>query len=901
MKSQLKCGVAFVALFVSLRIYAQDLEPRSAEGDDLSEVVVTGTFIRGVAPTGTETQVITAEDIKEAGGLSTNDALARIPQITNFFNTQIVAAPGQLHGIDTPSIHGLPTLIMLDGERIAEAGTSVTSVDPSIIPKGLLDQIEIVPDGGSALYGSDAVGGVINMTTKKRVEGVDVDANVGFANGYQSYRLDAIAGKAWSSGSAYLAYAFDKQTPLFGFDRPYLNRIPPLTECYPGTLTVSEFSLATFTSTTLGQFTYPGVGANGKPTALTAGAAACNEYRNESVTPEEHMNSVFAGMSQDLSSAVKVGARAFYSSRPSTSYNVFNTYADGSVPASNYYYTPTPPQSVPFSACAFLCSQSAGLSFAPAVGDNIATSTRLDTWGASSDLTADLGHSFQLRVLGSFTESEYHALAINVDSGLLATALAGATEATALDPYYVAASPQSTALAREIDDQQTYSEGRTQQSQGRVVADGTLVHIWGGDVKVAAGGEVVHEHFFSQVQAVTYDGATYQPTQLTNASRTVSSAFSEMEVPFLSPDNNVPLLYSLKGSIAGRFDHYSDFGNTIDPRFAVSMMPTEWLTVRATDGRSFLAPALTQQFSAQTGTIAPGIPFLLPPGDTVDAFRNLIILTGGNTELKPQRARTYSFGGDVTVPAIEGLKASITYYNALYNNQIASPPFTQPALFYTPQYSPFYLHNPTYAQAAALIGNTPVSGNGFTSLAQLYGPGGAITANSPTIIADARFNNLSIVRTDGLDLDTSYKHPTSFGSLNFDVAGNYTLKDDASPVAGAAFTNELWTMARFYGSVTAGANIHDLRVSANLLHTGGYGLTPGVSPYGQTWVKSYNTVNTYLNYTLRGLGIMDGTDLSLNVNNLLDARPPVNTGVSLGYAGGSIIGRTLFLGVHKKF
>ena len=205
MKLQLRCGVAIAALCVAVPIYAQNTGPLTEQGNDLSEIVVTGTLIRGVAPAGTETEVITAEDIKEDGGLSTNDALARIPQITNFFNTQIVAAPGQPHGIDTPTIHGLPTLIMLDGQRIAAAGTYVTSVDPSIIPKGLLQQIEIVPDGGSALYGSDAVGGVINLTTKKKIDGIDVDGNVGYANAYQSYRLDLTAGKSRSSGSVYLA------------------------------------------------------------------------------------------------------------------------------------------------------------------------------------------------------------------------------------------------------------------------------------------------------------------------------------------------------------------------------------------------------------------------------------------------------------------------------------------------------------------------------------------------------------------------------------------------------------------------------------------------------------------------------------------------------------------------
>ena len=902
MKFQLNCGLALFALCVGVPTYAQETSTSSAEASDLTEIVVTGTLIRGVAPTGTETVKVTAEDIKEAGGLSTNDVLARIPQITNFFNTQIVAAPGQPHGIDTPSIHGLPTLILLDGHRIAAAGTYVTSVDPSIIPKGLLQQIEVVPDGGSALYGSDAVGGVINMTTKNRFDGFDVDANVGLADGYQSYRFDGTAGKAWSNGSAYVAYAFDRETPIFGYERPWLQRVPQLTECFPaGTVTVSIFNLTTFSNTPNGQFTYPGVGANGKPTAYTAGAASCNEYTNETVTPEEHTHSVFTGFSQDFSDSIRFDVRAFYSARVSATANTFNTYTDGSVPKTNPYYTPTTPELVPFSLCAFLCSQSAGISFAPAVGKNLPASTSLDTWGTSTDLTADVGRGFQVRLLGNFSQSNVHSTTIGVDSGLLSKALAGTTAATALDPYSVAATPASATLAQEIDDQVTNTFGRTQQAQGRLVADGTLFHIPGGDLKIAAGGEVLHENFKALVQSLTYNGGTYQPNQTTTGSRTIGSAFGELQIPVLSADNHVPFVYSLTGSVTGRYDHYSDFGSTTNPRFAISWMPVEMLTLRSTWGHSFLAPALTQEFTSQQAIVAPGIPFLLPPGDTADQFKNLIILIGGNPNLKPQKARTFSFGADLTVPAVEGLKTSLTYYNALYTNQITTAPFTSPSVFSTPTYAPFYLRNPSFASAAGLIGNTPVNGSGFTSLAQMYGAGGAITGNSPVIIADARFNNLSLVRTSGLDFDASYKHPTSFGALNFDVAGNRVLRNNASPVPGAPYTDELSTMTRFYGSVSAGADVHDFRVNANWLHTGGYALTPGVSPFGQTSVKSYDTVNAFFNYTVRGFRFVDGTDLSLVVNNIFDSRPARNTAVSLGYSGGSLIGRTFLLGLHKKF
>src|SRR5579871_3639929 len=154
--STMLAGSSLLVIASTLAAQAQQATPSSGASE---EIVVTGTQIRGVAPVGAAPIMITPEQITEAPGLSTDSVLATIPQLS-LFNQQlgIQSGLGAANQIDTPMIHGLPTLIMIDGHRVASAGTNCTNIDPSIIPKGVLSGIEVVPDGGSAIYGSDAIG-----------------------------------------------------------------------------------------------------------------------------------------------------------------------------------------------------------------------------------------------------------------------------------------------------------------------------------------------------------------------------------------------------------------------------------------------------------------------------------------------------------------------------------------------------------------------------------------------------------------------------------------------------------------------------------------------------------------------------------------------------------------------
>ncbi len=170
--------------------YAQEADSDAPTDGD---IVVTGTLLRGVAPTGTNLVGVTREDVLVSGAANANDLLASIPQVGNFM-TQPVGT-GQFGApLVRPNIRnlgssgGATTLVLMNGHRLVGAGILQTTADPSIIPPDVIERVEVVPDGGSAIYGSDAIGGVINFITRKSFNGIGANARYGFAEDYKKLR-----------------------------------------------------------------------------------------------------------------------------------------------------------------------------------------------------------------------------------------------------------------------------------------------------------------------------------------------------------------------------------------------------------------------------------------------------------------------------------------------------------------------------------------------------------------------------------------------------------------------------------------------------------------------------------------------------------------------------------------
>jgi iron complex outermembrane recepter protein len=190
--------------------------------DTTEKVVVTGTRIRGVPPTGSNLITVSRSDIETIGAANTPDLIATVPQL-NSFNTAPQASLGGF-GSFAPGMRGLPanaTLPLMNGHRLVAAAANETNPDFPLIPNLAIQRIEVVADGASSIYGSDAVAGVVNFITRRNVSDVEGSASYGIADGYYSGHVGGLFGREWDSGSLLAAYQYTENDDILGGDRDY--------------------------------------------------------------------------------------------------------------------------------------------------------------------------------------------------------------------------------------------------------------------------------------------------------------------------------------------------------------------------------------------------------------------------------------------------------------------------------------------------------------------------------------------------------------------------------------------------------------------------------------------------------------------------------------------------------
>lgn len=207
---------------------------------NLSQVVVTGTRIAGVEPA---SPVITIgrTEIDESGYSSVGQLLLSVPE--NFSGGQnpgVVGALGNNQlptGAFTADLFGLgpdSTLTLVNGHRLAYDGYQ-NGVDLSLIPLAAVDRVEIMTDGGSAIYGSDAVAGVVNVILKKHYDGLTADARYGDVTSGQAGRMQysVLAGHSWTGGNAVAAYEYSHDDALYASERPFSSDAGQPTTLFP--------------------------------------------------------------------------------------------------------------------------------------------------------------------------------------------------------------------------------------------------------------------------------------------------------------------------------------------------------------------------------------------------------------------------------------------------------------------------------------------------------------------------------------------------------------------------------------------------------------------------------------------------------------------------------------------
>ena len=874
----------------------RSIVPRASESQDiateLENVVVTGTLIRGIAPASTNLIGLPDEDVIATGSISVGQLLTTVPQLGGFNGLDSLAENTQIT-IKRPNIRDLPnpataggstTLVLLDGHRIANAGIRQTAADPDVVPLSVLERVEIIPDGGSATYGADAIGGVINFVTRRRFEGLQASGRYGFADHYQTFDANGIAGESWDSGSAYLSYTYASHDALFGRDRDYVRRYDATggaaddLGCNPGNVAIGALAAGTQTLYAL-------------PTLAPNTSNECDSSDDSSFYPRETFQMAFVSVSQDFTEFIELDFRGFYSQRRVGQVRGSFTSMQR-IAATNPFYRRTLDNPAPQPAA----DQTVVFSWEPVLGNAAAKqNTQLETLGITPTLAIDLHHGWQIRALVNVGRSTTRAVNPDLNNERLSAALAATTSETALDPYDLAATPNRHLLA-DITNFRYFGEGEQNLLNYRVVADGELLRLPGGVARLALGAEYMHEKYVARSGNII--PGNERTLVLREANRDNVSVFGELSIPIVGAANGIGGLHSLTLAASARYDDYSDFGDTTNPKLAITYEPVSWLAVRGSWGKSFNAPSLADSPGAENQAIV--FPYAIIrsplPGQfsPAQAFWPMVFLVGGAENVRPQTAETMSLGFNMKAPVAPGLIVSAAYHRILFADMIALPPFFNPFEFYS-NYTSLYVLNPTRQQVEDLVRSTP---GGLTAIADLFDADDAPIYG----IADARRRNLGRARIGGLDVAVRYMRDTHFGSMDAGFAGTYALERQTQPLPGARFNDVLDAdFSRLRSSLTVGANIGNLRAQAQWNHSSGF--DTDLSPV-QSQVGSFDVFNLYFNYAIANTGLLSDVQLSLNVNNVFDTDPPRFRGSYMnsdGYANGATLGRLIQFGVNKTF
>ena len=211
---------------------SRDKSAKKNKVPTLQEVVVTGTHISGGPPPSAPMITITRQDIEDSGYQSVEQVMDSLPE--NF----AAVGSGQTFDIATQSnagndangatvdLNGLgfdTTLILVNGHRLPPSGANGAFTDISVIPLSAIERIDVMTAGASAIYGSDAIGGVVNYILKRHEEGAHTSVEYGSVTkgGLKDYRVSQSVGGSWHGGTGLLSYEYHRQTPLSGEDRPF--------------------------------------------------------------------------------------------------------------------------------------------------------------------------------------------------------------------------------------------------------------------------------------------------------------------------------------------------------------------------------------------------------------------------------------------------------------------------------------------------------------------------------------------------------------------------------------------------------------------------------------------------------------------------------------------------------
>jgi iron complex outermembrane recepter protein len=883
MNRELLGSLLGVSMILPGALQAQGTGDQSrGDATELQEVVVTGSLIKREESSQLVTTVNSTE-LAERGATNALDILSAIAQNQTLSTSSDGVREGGLTNLANLRTLGPEnTLVLINGRRMVNNPIFDNGVDLNTVPTALLESVDVLADGASSIYGSDAVAGVINFRMRRDFEGIEYSGhalvpsaaggdvrNASIAGGIGSLQDNGwnfVAGVTWREqdrirsldrpysatsdrrsrgvnlllGQPFPSNVSQPATPGFGVRNPY--------PCTPPALVPLSTGGCALDPDAIGQID------------IQNPEEQISLYSRYTQQLGEHQLSVeYIRAKSEISNALS-GARVINLAMPNT--NPFYP-GRGVTPAITGLNTALP---------IFVTSR-----FTP--GGRRTTQNETSTNRLLLELEGQVGKfDYNLWALRSEATTDLNTL----DGALLRQGVVDGLAGTNGAPYINPFGDQSAAGAAYIESikvRTALATGEAKIEMAGATLSGSIFDMPAGPVSAALAIESAREEMRYTVAGINslLVGNDLGNGVAATGKRTRSSVTAELLVP---------LVDRLDANLSGRWDDYSDFGNTINPKLLLNFAATETFSLHASYSKGFRAPPLPKLYAPQSLGTVPGAfqndPVLCPGGVVNTAAGGIAArdcqtafsaLRGGNPNLDPQRSTTYSAGFDVRFDeslAGGSVNLGLDYWSYRLTDTIGT-----------------VAPNAIFADAttfAAYFVRCQAADPAFTP--------GTLTCNFPggtgnPIAYVLNINaNVGQTETSGIDLAASWSTETSIGTLAIDYRGTYVTKYDFQRIPGTPIVSRAGVVLDGFPAIkynhylTLGWQKGPWATTLQNRHTGSYddcNANCGVpAALFNSGVGSYSLWNLTAAYTFD-----ERWTAMLHVNNMFDRDPPfTNNNVS---------------------